>query len=69
MRDVGVPRTLNIETSDHYTIDLPEINAILTINFYDLAGANANTEYMNNFAPRSNMIVICYSIESLNSFH
>ena len=43
MRGIEVPRTLNFEMSDSYTIDLPDQNARLTINFNDVAGTNAAT--------------------------
>ena len=43
MRGIEVPRTINFEMSDSYTIDLPEEKAVLTINFNDVAGTNAAT--------------------------
>ena len=64
MRGVEVQRTLNFEMSDSYTIELKDEQAALTINFNDVAGTNAATQLIAQFAPRSNMIIICYSTEN-----
>ena len=40
MKGVDIQRTVTYDVGEAYTIDLPDMNAKLTIKFHDVAGVN-----------------------------
>ena len=68
MRGIEVPMTIQFESDDNYTINLPEQNAKLTINFSDVTGSNSAPLLITQFVPMSNMIIVCYSTNNSKSF-
>ena len=67
MKGVDIIRTDRFD-EDRIDMNIDE-NTTLTIQFYDISGDNSATVLIDSFAARANMIVICYAINSLQSFN
>ena len=67
MRGVDVTRTHRFDLhdqQDRFSLPLPQKNAVLNIDFFDVAGENSANDLVRQFAPMTNLVIICYAINS-----
>ena len=71
MRGVEVKRTHRFDShddSDKFVLPIENENAMLQMDFFDVAGENSSYDLVCQFAPSTNLVIICYSISSKGSF-
>ena len=64
MRGIEISRTHRFDVQDRFSLPLPKKNAVLNMDFFDVAGENSATDLVRQFAPMTNLVIICYAINS-----